>query len=747
MIRQTRLHSFFNRATATNKKAITVGRHVVSTTTTINPAMATTLISNLSTTCKTITPADKNYIFKHGSTFSSENNNKNRYYNKYNLTTMRLFSGTSSSAEAKDTDEAVNISAVEEPKIDEAHLEKHEFQAETRKLLDIVINSVYTDKEVFLREIVSNASDALEKLRHAQVAGEGITESDLSLEIKLTTDKDKGTITIEDTGIGMSKDELINNLGCIARSGSKNFVAEMKNEKDVDATGIIGQFGVGFYSAFMVADNVTVYSKSNAADDNMGNVWRSDGTGSYDIAQVDDVRRGSKIVLHLKESCKEFANKDRIKTIIQKYSNFVNFPIVVDGETINTVQAIWSENPNSIDEEKYSSFYKFIAGAFDDPLYKLHFNTDVPLDLRCLLYFPSFHGEKFGMTRLEPGVNLYSRKVLIEAKCDRILPDWMRFIKGVVDSEDLPLSISREKAQDTQLVKRIQRVLVRKILSFLADRARKEPETFKKKFFPEFGFFLKEGICQDYENQSKIAPLLYFESSKLEPGELTSLDEYISRCDPEQNDIYYLCAPNRELAEASPYFEAFKENNKEVFFVYNAIDDFVMTNLSNYHGRTFKTVEATGLDLEVDSNKDADKENEESNVNKMTLTEDQQKELCEWLRSTFDSKLNDVKVTKRLANSPAIITDHESGALRRMVSMVEQHNTGSKSHFPKQHLEINPKHPIIVQLHSIHKENQDLAQLVAEQVLDNALIAAGVMEDGRSMLPRLNKILGKALGV
>ncbi|TFJ83558.1 hypothetical protein NSK_004664 [Nannochloropsis salina CCMP1776] len=627
--------------------------------------------------------------------------------------------------------------------------EAHEFQAETRQLLDIVIHSVYTDKEVFLRELISNASDALEKLRHIQVTGEAtVADASLPLEINITTDEEKGTLTLRDTGLGMTKTELVSNLGTIARSGSKAFVKELKEkagEGSADAAGIIGQFGVGFYSAFMVGDSVEVTSRSYSPEE-PGHTWKSTGSGSYEIGPVEGgaEERGSRITIHLKDDCKEFSKPARVKEIIKKYSNFVNFPIKVNGEVCNTVRALWTEDKSGISEEQYKEFYRFIANAYDDPCYRLHFRTDAPLDLKVLFFIPSFHGEKFGMGRLEPGVSLYSRKVLIESKCGRILPDWMRFVKGVVDSEDLPLSISREKAQDTALLKRIERVLVRKVLKQLEDEARKDPEKYKEKFFKEFGYFLKEGICHDFENASRIAKLLYYESSRLPSGETTSFDEYISRCDPEQNAIYFLCAPNRELAEASPYFEAFKRSNKEVIFVYNAIDDFVMNNLKTYHGRDFKTAEATGLDLgpEKKDGEEADaKDKAEESSAPTPLTEAEVEDLGKWLVSTLPDKLQDAKATSRLYDSPAIVTDHESGALRRMMRMVEQQSMGQASFMPKQHLELNPRHPIIIRLHSLRTEDAELAKVVAEQIFDNAMVAAGLLDDSRVMLPRLNKLM------
>jgi HSP90 family molecular chaperone len=423
-----------------------------------------------------------------------------------------------------------------------------EFQAETRKLLDIVTHSIYTDREVFVRELISNASDALEKFRYRQVKGE-VNANDEPLEINILANKDTNTLTLIDNGIGMSKEELIENLGTIARSGSKQFVESLKSTGSTDTNSIIGQFGVGFYSSFMVSDSVTVESISalKSADTN-SNTWESDGSGTYKIkesSRSDNIKsRGSCIVMKLKESCKEFADADKIKSIIQRYSNFVAFPIKVNGEVVNTVSAIWLNDKNSVTTEQYNNFYKFIANAFDEPRYTLHFRADAPIDLKCLFYVPTFHTEKFGMGRMEPGVNLYSRKVLIESKPKDLLPDWLRFIKGVVDSEDLPLSLSREKPQDSNLLRRIREVLTRKLIRYLEEQMKNDAAKYKE-FYIEFNYFLKEGICHDFRFMDQISKLLLFESSSLNEGELTSFDEYIARSTPDEKEIYYLVAPNR----------------------------------------------------------------------------------------------------------------------------------------------------------------------------------------------------------
>jgi TNF receptor-associated protein 1 len=465
-------------------------------------------------------------------------------------------------------------------------MEKYEFQAETKKLLDIVTHSIYTDKEVFLRELISNASDSLEKFRFNQVTGKVVSNDDSPLQINISVDKEKNTITIYDNGIGMTKDELVSHLGTIARSGSKQFVENLKEAgASRDGDSIIGQFGVGFYSSFMVSDEVTVESVSATAMTTAveeaivveegeevpppapptadGYKWTSDGSGDFTVGGTTGSSRGSKITLHLKDTCTDYCDVKKIKDIIKKYSNFVAFPVLVDGIEVNTVSAIWAKDKNSVSKQEYNDFYKYVANAFDTPKYTLHFSADAPIDLKTLLFFPTLHTEKFGMGRMEPSVSLYSRKVLIESKPADLLPSWLRFMQGVVDSEDLPLSIAREKAQDTLLLNKIRDVLTRKIVRFLGERLKRDEEGYVE-WYKEFHMFIKEGICMDPQYGDQLAKLLMFETSQTAEGDVCTLDEYIARCPPEQKNIYYMMAPDRKGAFSSPYYETFKAHDKEV---------------------------------------------------------------------------------------------------------------------------------------------------------------------------------------
>jgi HSP90 family molecular chaperone len=655
--------------------------------------------------------------------------------------------------------------------------ETHSFQAETRQLLDIVTNSLYTDKEVFLRELVSNASDALEKLRHLQATGMETTAPDADLEVTINVDAKLGTITLTDSGVGMTRDEMVSLLGTIARSGSKAFVAEAKaaaagtsgggggegaeaapkaQGASSAAESIIGQFGVGFYSAFMVGKRVDVAS-TPAAVGAPSHLWSSDGSGTYSVRPLDAAdapARGCRMTIHLKEAhVKEFADPARLKAIVKKYSNFVNFPIKVNGEVVNTVQAVWTKPKGEVSDDEYNDFYQFLTSQFDEPAYRLHFRADAPLDLKVLLYIPSYHTEKWGGGHLTPGVSLYSRKVLIEKDAPGLLPEWMRFVKGVVDSEDLPLAISREKAQDSKLLKRIEAVLVKRVLKFLAEQATKEPGGYKK-WFKEFGFFLKEGACRDFTNKDDIAKLLFFESSTLKDGELTSFDEYIARCTPDQDKVYFLQAPNRSLAEQSPYYEAFKESGREVLFVYNAIDDFVMNNLQTYNKRKIVSAEDKDIDLGAAKENDAkaDAKADAAGEDKVTPLNDASVEiLAEWMVKSLPKKLAKVRATKRLKESPAIITEHESGSLRRMMRMVEQQNTGvaSSEMIAPQTLEINPAHPLVVGIETLRSRGtpEDIkdAKLILEQVVDNAFVSAGILDDSRGMVTRVNALMLRLL--
>jgi len=585
----------------------------------------------------------------------------------------------------------------------------NEFQAETKKILDIVARSLYTDREIFIRELISNASDALEKVRYLMVTSKDVCDPELPLEIRISVDEKKKTFTIQDFGLGMSKSDLIQNLGRIGFSGTSEFL-KVLNDKEKSGN-LIGQFGVGFYSAFMAGDRVKVYSKGHTEEGSRGWVWESDGSGSYTLAQAEPVSRGTKIVVYLRQTAEEFSVKKTVENVIKTHSNFVGFPIYLNGQQLNTIGAVWLKSPKDVTAEQHKDFYQFIAKAYDKPMYTLHFQTDTPLSLKCLFYVPETHMEKYGMGRQENGVSLFSRKILIQAKCKGLVPEWMRFVKGIVDSEDVPLNLSREHLQDSAIIKRISNVLTKRAIKFLEKEASSNPEKYEK-FYSEFSQYLKEGICTDYVHKEDIANLLRMESSLLPAGKLTTLPEYIERMPKEQTEIYYLIVPNREFAEQSPYFETFRNKELEVLFMYDTrLDDFVLTNLAEYKGKKLKTIES--------SSAAADFKKDWSEKEKKGLTPEQFRAFSKWMRDVLVDKITTVTETERLSSTPMIIVDHESASFRRMMMQLDPKNAPT---LPKQQVQLNTKHPLIIAIDKLRHHNEEMAKDSIEQIFDNALI-------------------------
>ena len=608
--------------------------------------------------------------------------------------------------------------------------ETHHFQAEIQQLLNIVIHSLYTDKEIFVRELISNATDACEKLRFNQSSGKAVHESDVAPKIAVSTDDKAGTITITDTGLGMTHGELVENLGTIAHSGTKAFLSQLAEAKKPDV-GLIGQFGVGFYSAFMVAKRVTVLSRSFLPEES-GWQWISEGGGGYELAPAADLPRGTKITLELKDDAKEFAQESAVERIIKRYSSFVPFPIELNTKRLNTVQAIWARNKNEIKEEEYNEFYTFVGHDHEKPAFRLHYSADAPLAIQAVLFVPQRNFESMGMGRMDSEVNLYCRKVLIQAKAKGLFPDWLRFLKGVVDSEDLPLNISRETMQDTSLMQKLNTVLTGRFLKFLNEQSEKEVEAYEK-FYAEYQRFLKEGVVTDFAHKEGLGKLLRFESSAMDAGKLTSLADYVKRLPSDQKEIYCLLAANRAAAESSPYFEVFRERKWEVLFLYDPWDEFVMEHLGAFDGKPLKLAEKT--ELNVGEAKQAG-----------ALPEDAAKSLTQWLKETLGDKVGEVRVSQRLVESPAVVVDADkfmTASMRRIMKAVKR--DGEDPSPTKLDLEINAAHPIMSRLDAMRQKDAPLATSVAEQILDNARVAAGLLEDPRKMLTRLNQLLETVL--
>ena len=606
------------------------------------------------------------------------------------------------------------------------------FQAEVRQLLDIVIHSLYTDREIFIRELVSNASDALEKLRHAQLASSGtLHDPELPLEISITTDETARTLTIADHGTGLTREELERNLGTIAHSGTKAFLQSLKESGGSTPGSLIGKFGVGFYSVFMVAKEVRVFTRSSGSDGD-GLVWTSDGATGYTIDEAPGQSRGARIVIELKDDAHDFSEAATVKRILEKYSSFVPFPILLNGERVNTVEALWLKSKNEVTDEQYDEFYKFACKAWDAPRFRVHFAADAPLQINALLFVPTENSEKFGFGQTEPGVALYCRRVLIDAQPPDFLPEWMRFLRGVVDSEDLPLNISRETMQDSALVRKLGEVIAGRVLKLLEQQGSEEPEKYEA-FYKDFARFIKEGVANDFRHRDSLAKLLRFESSLSDPGKMTGLADYVTRLKDGQDTIYYQIAPNRAAIEAGPYLEAFKARGLEVLFAYEPLDDYVFTSLREFDGKNLVSVTSENVkldDVPVDSAE-------------APLSDDEVSGLCSWLKETLGDAVTEVSGSARLVDAPVLALTPEHAPTAQMRSMMRAMQQDVEP--VKVKLEINPRHAMVKSLAVARTAQPELASLAARQLLDNSLLSAGLLEDPRDMVQRLNELLGRAL--
>lgn len=606
---------------------------------------------------------------------------------------------------------------------------KQEFQAEVQQLLDIVINSLYTDKEIFIRELVSNAADALEKLKYTELTGNKINDPNLELQINITTDEEKKTITISDHGIGMDETELIENLGTIAHSGSKNFIKSI-SESSQKETNLIGQFGVGFYSAFMVSDDVEVKTKS-WKENSTTLSWLSDGKTGYEISKINAENRGTSITISLRAEHEEFSKNDRVKEVLESYSSFVPFPIMLNGERVNNIEALWMKSKSDISEEDYTAFYKFAAKAFDEPRYRLHFNADAPLMINSLVFVPKENPEKFGFGQIDPGVALYCNKVLIDGQPKGLLPDWLRFLKGVIDSEDLPLNISRETMQDSALIRKLNRLITKRFIKLLESEAKSNEEKYND-FYEQYRHFIKEGVITDNDHRDDLSKLLRFESSMTDKGSMTSFDDYLSRMKESQDAIYYQVSSDRESIEAAPYLEAFKARSLEVLFLCEPIDEYLVGNLNKYEEKELVSIDKSGLELEqIDSEGEG-------------LNGDSMKSLCDWMKETLGDKVNDIKSSERLINSPAAALIPGGAMSPQMKQMMKQMNPDF-SDSQNVEIELNPKHELIKKLETARKDQPELAKMIAEQLSDNALLSAGLLDESKGMVERVYDIMLKSL--
>ncbi len=603
------------------------------------------------------------------------------------------------------------------------------FQAEVRQLLDIVIHSLYTDREIFTRELVSNASDALEKLKVIQLTEKDIYEAETELKIEITTEEEARRIIIADTGLGMTREELVQHLGTIAHSGTKAFLRQQQDKGDHSASGMIGQFGVGFYSVFMVAERVEVHTHSWRTDAE-SLVWSSDGREGYQIDASENEARGCRIVIHLKEEHAEFAKADRIKGLLTEYSNFVAFPLYLNGERVNTVEALWLKPKAEITEEQYQEFYRFNAKAWDKPRFTLHFTADAPLDIHALLFVPEENPERFGFGQTQPGVALYCKRVLIDPRPEGLLPEWLRFVRGVIDSADLPLNISRESMQDSALVKKLGQVMTNRLLKFIEKRATEEPEAYAQ-FYNGFSRFIKEGLVSSYEHRETLAGLLRFESSMTEPGQLTSLDDYLSRAKEGQKEIYYLVGSSRDALESGPYMEAFKARGLEVIYFTEQVDEFVVDHFGNYKDQ--RLVSAAQSEIEL----------EETTLEGEALTAEVLTGLCDWWKGIAGEAVKSVASGRRLVDSPVVALLPEDAANAQMRAMMKA--MGQEIPASQAVLEVNPRHALIKRLESLRHDQPELSALVAQQLADQALLAAGLIENPQALVKRMNDLLQRVI--
>ncbi len=612
-----------------------------------------------------------------------------------------------------------------------------EFQTEAKQILQLMIHSLYTHKEVFLRELISNASDALDRLRFESVTNPAILGSDTELAIRIKLDKTAKTLTISDNGIGMTRQEVIENIGTIARSGSRAFVEKLTGDQKADSN-LIGQFGVGFYSAFMVASSVKLVTK-RAGSDAPATVWESCGETTYSVADAIKETRGTEITVYLKEDAIEYAETWSVRSIIKKYSDFIAFPIYLPDEkgketVVNLTKPIWSRNASEVTKEQYEEFYQQVLAGFDKPLDIMHNKAEGVMEYSSLLFIPSAAPFDLFTIERKHGIKLYVKRVFILDNCKELLPEYLRFVKGVVDSEDLPLNVSREVLQKNPVVDRIRKALTTKILGRLSDMAQNEPESYKT-FWKSFGQVLKEGIHGDPDNKEKLLELLRFQSSMAGKDEFVSLKTYIGRMRTAQKEIYYIAGDSREIVEKSPHLEALRAKSIEVLYFLDPIDDWIVPDIYNYDGKKLKSVTQGDLDL-------GDLGTEEKVAQKKA--ESAFKKLSERIKNVLAGDIKEVHIATRLKDSPACLVSEENAMGSHMEKIMKA--MGQEVPTQKRILEINPDHQIILNLKARYEKDPKDADLEEwiRLVYEQALIAEGQMvPDPLAYSKRVNTLLIK----
>lgn len=607
----------------------------------------------------------------------------------------------------------------------------YKFKAEMKQLLNIIINSLYKNPEVFLRELVSNASDALNKLRFKRLIEQDIRDPDLDLNIKIEVNKDSHSFSIEDTGIGMTKDDLIQKIGTVAKSGTLEYLEQMKNEnKDLDAD-LIGQFGVGFYSVFMVTDEVTIdtlYADKNE----IAYKWVSNGEEKFTISESDRNKRGTKISFKFKEEHKEFANPERIKEILKKYSNFVDFPIFVNGEEINKIKPLWQRNKEEINEDELNEFYKFITGDWQEPLGHLHLSIEGQVNFKALIFIPKTAPNYIFQDILDKSLNLYSHKIFIQNDCKELLPDYLRFLRGIVDTEDLPLNVSREVTQSSPLIAKIRSIITSKVLNYLQELAENNQEKYIE-FYKTWGSLFKTGLNTDFNNKDKLIELLRFETSALEKGKLKSFKEYVLTMASNQKEIYYTMGDSREIIEQNPNLEYFNKKGIEVIYLFDPVDIFTFPYIREYDNKKLISIDKADINIEDDL------KTEESEI-----PEDKKNAFIQKIQDILKDKVEKVIDSKRLVDSPATLVSGASSLdpqMEKILKMMDKNFSPTKKIF-----EINLNHPLMKNLINKFedKSNNDLIELVIMQLYESSLMLEGNLNSPVDYIKRMNELLIKA---
>ena len=620
--------------------------------------------------------------------------------------------------------------------------EVRKFEAQTQKVLDLMIHSLYSNKDIFLRELVANSADAIDKVRFLALTNKDIAED---WEIRIDADKNKKTLKVIDNGVGMSRDELIKNVGTIAQSGTKAFLEAIEKKGDKDAPELIGQFGVGFYSAFMVSDDIIIETKKAGTDD-QAIKWTSNGEGEYSIEDSDKSSQGTEITLHLKKDAEEYLDSWKVKDIIKKYSDFIEYPVkmknsvkepkktdesektdekkdieyidVEKDETLNSQKAIWLRPSNEIKDEEYNQFFQHLSHTADEPLKHIHYSAEGKTEFKALLYIPSKSPFNMFMQELrKKNLHLYIRRVFITDECPNLLPEYLRFIDGVVDSSDLPLNVSRENLQDNPVIDKIQKNIVKKIISTLKQIKEKTPEKYET-FFKELGRFIKEGVHTDYTNKEKLQDLLLFETMNNKAGKLISLKDYVDSMPSEQREIYYIIGENRGMLENSPHLEIFRSKGFDVLYMTDPIDEFVAMGMFKYGEKTLKAVGKGEIDFDTEEEKKQKKEKEEA-------AQKEYSSLLEFMQKKLDENVKEVRFSKRLTDSACCLVGEaydQSPYMERIMKSMNQDIPKTK-----RVLELNPDHPIVSSMRKLYEMDQDNPKLVefAELLYDQALLTEG----------------------